>query len=116
MTKTFILKAENQEDIDKIAKPFLDKGFKVISEDENHLIAKKRNFGSYFVHIIFILLILFVISYNSWMIYLVCGVYIAYFLYFLFSKSEVVLITTESIDKDGNPVEFDNIEDIAIIK
>ncbi|MCL2115986.1 MAG: hypothetical protein FWH29_07180 [Methanobrevibacter sp.] len=116
MTKTYILKAEDSKDIEKIAMPFLDKGFKVISEDETHLIAKKRNFGSYFVHLIFILLILFVISYTSWMIYVVCGVYITYFLYFLFSKSEVVLITTETSDKDGNPVEFDNIGDIAIIK
>jgi len=116
MTKTFILKAENQEDIEKIAKPFLDEGFKVFSEDENYLIAKKRNFGSYYIHLIFIVLILFVISYTSWLLYVVCGVYIAYFLYFLFSKSKVVLITTETVDKDGNPVEFDNIKDIAIIK
>ena len=108
MTKTFILKAESTEDIEKIAKPFLDKGFKVISEDKTYLVAKKRNIGSYYVHFIFILLILFVVSYNSWLIYAVCGVYIAYFLYFLFTKSKVVLITTEATDKDGNPVEFDN--------
>jgi hypothetical protein len=114
MTKTFILKAENQEDIEKIAKPFLDKGFRVISEDENYLIAKKRNFGSYYVHLIFIVLILFVISYTSWVLYAVCGIYIAYFLYFLFNKSKVVLITTETTDKDGNPVEFDDIEDTNI--
>jgi len=110
MTKTYILKAENPEEIEKIAKPFLDKGFKVISEDENYLIAKKRNFGSYVVHFIFIILILFVVSYTSWMIYVVCGVYIAYFVYFLFIKSKVVLITTEDRDKDGNPVEFDSME------
>ena len=112
MTKTFILKAENPEDIDKIAKPFLDKGFKVISEDNTHLIAKKRDIGSYLVHFIFIALILFVISYTSWMIYVVCGIYIAYFLYFLFTKSQVVLITTETVDKDGNPVEFDNCQEV----
>lgn len=114
MTKAFILKAENYEDIEKIAKPFLDKGFRVISEDETHLIAKKRNFGRYYVHLIFILLILFVINYTSWVLYVVCGVYIVYFLYFLFNKSKFVLITTESTDKDGNPVKFDNIKNIAI--
>jgi len=75
MAKTFILKAENYEDIERIAKSFLDKGFKVISEDENYLIAKKRNFGSYFVHLVFIVLILFVVSYTSWILYVVCGVY-----------------------------------------
>ena len=114
MTKTFILKAKNQEDIEKIANPFLDKGFKVISEDENYLIAKKKDFGRYYIHLIFIVLILFVVSYTSWILYVVCGVYIAYFLYFLFSKSKVVLVTTETVDKDGNPVEFDDIENIAI--
>ena len=114
MTKTFILKAENPEEIEKIAKPFLDKGFKIISEDETYLIAKKRNIGSYLVHFIFIVLILFVISYTSWMIYVVCGGYITYFVYFLFSKSKVVLITTETVDKDGSPVEFDSMENIII--
>ena len=114
MTKTFILKAENPEEIEKIAKPFLDKGFKVLSEDETHLIAKKRDFGNYVVHFVFIALILFVISSTSWMIYVVCGVYIAYFLFFLFTKSQVVLITTETVDKEGNPVEFDKIENITI--
>ena len=112
MTKAFILKAENQKDIEKIAKPFLDNGFKVISEDKNYLIAKKRNFGSYYIHFIFIVLILFVIS--SWVLYVACGIYIAYFLYFLFTKSKVVLITTETTDKDGNLVEFDDIENIVI--
>jgi len=112
MTKTFILKAESPEEIEEIAKPFLDKGFRVLSEDETHLIAKKRNLGSYVVHFVFIALILFVINSTSWMIYVVCGIYITYFLYFLFTKSQVVLITTETVDKDGNPVEFDDLEDM----
>lgn len=110
MTKIKILKADSQEDIDNLAKPFLDNGFKVVSKDDVHLIAKKRNFGNFLVHILFIFLILFVISYTSWLIYVFCIAYISYFVYFLYKKSEVVLITTETTDKEGKPVNFDNIK------
>ncbi|MDR1722048.1 MAG: hypothetical protein LBR24_03245, partial [Methanobrevibacter sp.] len=57
--KPLILKAENSKEISKKAQPFLDKKFKVISEDKVHIILKKRNFGSIIIHILFWILILF---------------------------------------------------------
>ena len=34
--------------------------------------------------------------------------------YSLFGKSNVVLITTETLDENGNPLEFDDVEDIQV--
>jgi cytochrome c biogenesis protein ResB len=110
MTKTLILKAENFDDMEKIAKPFLEKGYKIISSNSKHIIARKRSFGSIFIHILLLFLILFVVSYNSLLLYVLCGVYILYFIFNLFNNSKVVLITTETTDEEGNPVEFDDIE------
>lgn len=112
MTKTLILKAKNYDDMEEIAKPFFDRGYKLISSDFNHIIAKKRNFGSIFVHALLLFLILFVVAYNSIILYIFCAIYVFYFIFNLFYNSEVVLITTESTDNDGNPPEFDSIEDV----
>ena len=114
MTKLIMLKAKDFDDMESIAKPFIDKGYKIMSSDAKHILTKKRNFGNRYVHILFLFLILFVIGYDSWMVYATCIIYSVYFIYFLFKKSKLVLITTESKDTDGNLVEFDKIEEIKI--
>jgi len=112
MTKPIILKAKDFDDMENIAKSFIDKGYKIISSDTKYILAKKRNFGQWYFHLLFLALILFIIS-NSWILYLVCIMYIAYFIFYLFKKSKIVLITTESTDNNGNPVEFDDINNIS---
>ena len=111
--KPIILKAKDFDDMENIAKPFLDNGYKIMSSDAKYILVKKRNFGNAYFHILFLFLILFV-SYELWMTYLLCIAYIAYFLYYLFKKSKVVLITTETTDKDGNPVDFDDIGSVNL--
>ncbi|MDR0901125.1 MAG: hypothetical protein LBM26_05640 [Methanobrevibacter sp.] len=110
--KPSILKAKDFDDMEEIAKPFLENSYKIMSSEPNYILIRKRNFGKIYIHVLFLFLILFVISYNSILIYLACGLYIVYFLYYLFKKSKIILITTETLDKDGNPVEFDDIDDI----
>jgi len=112
MTKPIILKAKNFDDMESIAKPFLDNGYKTISSDTKHIIFKKRNFGKWYFHVLFLFLILFMGYDDSRILYVVCIMYMAYFIFYLFKKSKIVLITTESTDIDGNPVEFDDIEKI----
>jgi len=112
MTKPIILKAKDFDNMESIAKPFIDNGYKIMSSDAKHIIAKKRNFGNRYIHILFLFLILFVIGYDTWMVYVACIIYSSYFIYFLFKKSKVVLITTESKDKDGGLVEFDKFEEV----
>jgi len=113
MPKPIILKAKNFDDMENIAKPFLDNGYKIMSSDAKYILAKKRNFGQWYFHVLFLALILFIVS-NSLILYLVCMMYIAYFLFYLFKKSKIVLITTEFTDKDGNPVEFDDVNTVII--
>lgn len=112
MTKTLILKAKSLDDMEELAEIFIERGYKLMSSDSKHIIARKRNFGSIFVHILLLFLILFVVGYNSLILYILCAVYILYFVFNLFRNSEIVLITTEDTDKDGNPVTFDSIDDI----
>jgi hypothetical protein len=125
-----IIKAKNTEDISTISQPLLKKGFKEISKDEFHIILKKRNFGALITHICFLLLILFgdisffqaipflsglgnnLQKYNTILIYVLCFFYLAYIIFNLFTKTKVVLITTETKDKDGNPIKFNNIDEI----
>ncbi|KZX15880.1 hypothetical protein MBCUT_12050 [Methanobrevibacter cuticularis] len=114
MKKPTVLKAETYDDMESIAEPFLDNGYKILSVDKAHLIARKRNYGNRYVHILFLVLILFVIEYNSWLIYVTCFLYIIYFTYYIFRKSEILLVTTETNDKEGNPVEFDDINNLSI--
>lgn len=113
MTRLIILKAKDFDDMENIAKPFIDNRYTIMSSDAKHIIAKKRNFGRWYFHLLFLVLILFVVSYNSWILYVVCIMYITYFIFYLFKKSKIVLITTELTDKDGNPVEFDDINTIG---
>jgi hypothetical protein len=112
--KPIILKAKNFENMEDIAKPLLDGGYKIMSSNTKYILVKKRNYGNVYFHILFLFLILFVVSYNSLLIYIICLLYIAYFVYYLFKKSKIVLITTESTDEDGNPVEFDDIKNINL--
>lgn len=109
MVKPIILKAKDFDDMESTAKPFIDNGYRIISSDAKHIIAKKRNFGNWYFHVLFLGLILFIVGYNSWLLYLLCILYIGYFLFYLFKRSKIVLITTESKDENGNPVEFDDI-------
>ena len=114
MTKPIILKAEDFDDMESIAEPFINKGYKIMSSDGKHILAKKRNFGNRYIHILFLFLIMFTIPAGTSIIWIVCLIYCSYFIYYLFKKSKVVLVTTESKDTDGNNVEFDKIEEIEI--
>jgi hypothetical protein len=125
-----ILKANSTKEISTISQPFLKKGFKEISKDEVHIILKKRNFGKLIPHICFLLLILFgdisffqnipilniflnnLQQYNLVFIYILCFCYLAYIIFNLYTKTKVILITTETKDKDGNPIKFNTIDDI----
>lgn len=112
MKDPIILKAKNFDDMEDIAEKFIENGYKIMSANSEHIIAKKRNFGTIYIHLLLLFLILFVVSYNSLVLYILCLVYIGYFVFNLFKNSKIVLITTETVDEKGKPVKFDNIKDI----
>ena len=111
MTRPIILKAKDFDDMECIAKPFINNGYKIVSSDGKHILVKKRNFGNWYFHVLFLALILFIVR-DSLIVYIVCILYISYFLFYLFKRSKIVLITSESTDEDGNHVEFDDFNSI----
>ncbi|MDR2624070.1 MAG: hypothetical protein LBC39_05810 [Methanobrevibacter sp.] len=129
--RPIILKAKNEKEINKLANPILKEGFKEISKDEDHVILKKRSFGSPIIHICFLLSILFgsvsffqdtplfniIQDYNlNFMDYILqyffCLCYGVYIIFNLFTKTKVILITTKTKDTNGDPIEFSGIDDL----
>lgn len=88
--------------IDDLVQRFLDKKYKIYSEDNNFVLLKKNNYGKLLYHAIPLLLALFT---N----YLFIFVNLAYFIYSFFRKSDFILITSDKLDKEGNPLIFDDI-------
>ena len=77
------------------------------SSDWNYVLLKRNYYGNYYIHIVFLIIALVL---NAWAIV----INVIYFGYSLFGKSNVVLITTETLDENGNPLEFDDVEDIQV--
>lgn len=92
------------KDIDPLVEKFLEKKYKIYSGDDNYVLLKKNNYGKLLYHAIPLLLALFT---N----YLFIFINLAYFLYSFFRKSDFILITSDKSDKEGKPLEFDDIND-----
>jgi len=114
--KLKIIKAKNRDEIDEITQKLLDNKFKAVDEEESFVLVKRIRYGDIKVHMILIALAL--ISPNVIIPLLIpsCFIvgFIVYFAYNVFKRSEAVLVTTEEFDKDGNPLEFSNLEDIDV--
>ncbi|KZX10297.1 hypothetical protein [Methanobrevibacter filiformis] len=105
--KLKIIKAENQSEIGDLTQKFLDNKFKIVSEDDSFILFKKVRYGDIKVHILCIILALSVTQ-----PFVILNV--IYFGYNVFKRSEAVLITTETLDSNGNHLEFSNLDDISI--
>ena len=58
--KLFILSADNSDELIKIADELSQKKFKVIDEDENFILMRKRRYGNILIQVICLLLALLV--------------------------------------------------------
>lgn len=105
--KPKIVHARDKEVMNQLAKLFEESKYTVKSQDKNYVLLKKNNYGNPLIHLPFILIGLF---FNAFAIL----VNVAYFAYSVFKKSNVILITTEKNDEDGNPLEFDDIGEIEV--
>lgn len=105
--KPTILYAKNTNVMDELTEIFLDSKYKIKSEEDNYVLLRKTNYGNIIIHILFLLVALFL---NSYAII----INLIYFCYNFFKKSNIILITTDTLDTEGNPVEFDNVEDLEV--
>ena len=81
------------------------KKFKLIDEDDRFKLMRKRRYGNILIQIVSLLLALQV----SWL-FLIINV--AYFTYSYLWASPHVLITTEKVDDEGNPLEFSDMDEV----
>ena len=103
--KPKIVHARDKKVMDELMELFIESKYKIQSSDRNYVLLKRNYYGNYVVHTIFIIIALLI-----WAIV----INVIYFGYSLFGRSNVVLITTETLDENGNPLEFDDVEDIQV--
>ena len=105
--KPKIVHARDSEVMHQLTDLFVESKYSIQAEDKNYVLLKKNNYGNILIHIPFILIALFI---NVFAIL----VNVVYFAYNIFQKSNVILITTEKKDDEGNPLEFDSVREIEV--
>lgn len=103
--KLFILNADNSDDMVKISEELSQNKFKVVREDTNFILMSKKRFGNPLVHAICLILALSIFS-------LLIFVNVVYFMYSYLWASPHVLITTEKVSDEGEPLEFSSMDEV----
>ena len=103
--KLFMLKADSSGQMEKISEELSLKKFKVIEQGKEFILMRRRRFGNVLIHVICLIIAL---VYFSPLIF----VNVAYFAYSYLWASPHVLITTENVDDEGNPLDFDSMDDV----
>lgn len=105
--KPKVLHAKTKKDMNELAEILSRSKYKMEYHEKNYILMRKKNYGNLIIHGIFILIGLFIDS-RAFIINVI------YFSYSFFKKSNIILITTETTDIDGNTVEFDKTEDLEV--
>lgn len=103
--KLFILSADDSKDMESISKELSQKKFKLIDKDKDFILMRKRRFGNILIHVISLIIAL---TCFAPLIFL----NVAYFTYSYLWASPHVLITTEKVDDEGNPLEFNDMDEV----
>ena len=101
----FILKADNSKEMDKISEELSQKKFKVVEKQDNYILMKRRRYGNILIHVVCLIIALSFIG-------IVIFINVIYFTYSFLWASPNVLITTETVGDDGEPLEFSNMDEI----
>lgn len=103
--KLFILKADNSREMENIAEELSQKKFKVRESGDEFILMRRMRVGNVLVHVISLILAFFV---SAAFIFINVG----YFTYSYLWASPHVLITTEKVGEDGEPLEFDDMDEV----
>lgn len=103
--KLFILDADNSKDMEDISEELSSKKFKIIEKDDNFILMMKRRYGNLLIHAVCLIIAL---SFLGPLIF----VNVVYFTYSYLWASPHVLITTEKVDDEGNPLEFNDMDEV----
>lgn len=100
-----ILGADNSKEMDILCEELSQKKFQVIQEDNNFILMRKRRYGNPLIHAICLVIALFTFSP---LIFLNVG----YFMYSYLWASPHVLLTTEKVSEEGEPLEFNTMDEV----
>ena len=101
----YILSADNKKEMEKISRQLSDKKFKKVESEDNYILMRKRRYGNILIHAVCILIALQFMA-------IILFVNVVYFAYSFIWASPNVLITTETVDDDGKPLEFSTMDEI----
>ena len=101
----FILGADSSKEMEEISEELSQKKFKVVQQEGHYILMRKRRYGNILIQVVCLILALSV----SW-VFLIIN--IVYFSYSFLWASPNVLITTEKVSEDGEPLEFSNMDEI----
>ena len=101
----YILHADSSKEMEKISEELSQNKFKKIEEQDNYILMKKRRYGNLLIHAVCLIIALFYIG-------PVIFINVAYFAYSFLWASPNVLITTETVGDNGEPLEFSNMDEI----
>ncbi|WP_409199762.1 hypothetical protein [Methanobrevibacter sp. DSM 116169] len=101
--------SNNFDEMETIKEKLASVGYVINSEGDNYILVKKRAYGKIYIHLVLIAIAIFYT-------YPVIFLNLIYFGYNYIKKSNYILITTEKTDKDGNDLEFMDLEEILNLK
>jgi hypothetical protein len=100
-----ILGADSSGEMETLAEQLSDKKFKVVESDNNFILMRRRRFGNPLIHAVCLIIALTAFS-------LLIFVNVVYFMYSYIWASPTVLITTEKVSDDGEPLEFNTMDEV----
>lgn len=100
-----ILGADSSKEMESIAEELSDKKFKLVEQDKNFILMRKRRYGNPLIHAVCLIIALSAFS-------LLIFINVVYFMYSYIWASPNVLITTEKVSDDGEPLEFSSMDEV----
>lgn len=103
--KLLILPADSCDEMNRISEELSEKKFKKIEQEDNFILMIKRRYGNILIQVICLLVALTFF----WPLIIVN---LGYFTYSYLWASPHVLITTEKVSEEGEPLEFSNMGEV----
>ena len=100
-----ILEADSVKEMEDISQELSQNKFRIIQQDDDFILMNKRRFGNPWIHAVCLILALFTFS-------LLIFINVGYFMYSYIWASPNVLITTEKVSDEGEPLEFNSMDEV----
>jgi hypothetical protein len=100
-----ILGADSSKEMDDIAEQLSAKKFTLVEQDKEFILMRKRRYGNPLIHVVCLLIALTAFS-------PLIFINVAYFMYSYIWASPNVLITTEKVSDEGEPLKFNSMDEV----